>query len=286
MSERDRNPAGGSRQTQGGPAAPSGKPQAARIVLIESRKWLRECLAYALVSFLPDVAVEGATSVDEVVPGPARLVLIGLDPRSGCEPAQLRGAFETLRRVAAGSPIGAYLHADNAAVAKLVTTLGVAGIVMPSASVEIAVASVRLMAAGGSFLPAELFDRQEEANGRALAAQRPPQDAVPPAAARPNELPAPLEKSHRARTRCSQQLARRSRKQEHRLRSANVRKHGQGASAQHHEKTARGEPHPGRHARWRVEARYSAVIARRTIKAAGMKKRRVRSFEPKRPAFA
>ncbi|MGO4873021.1 MAG: helix-turn-helix transcriptional regulator [Roseiarcus sp.] len=58
---------------------------------------------------------------------------------------------------------------------------------------EIAVASVRLMAAGGSFLPAELFDRQEEANGRALAAQRPPQDAVPPAAARPNELPAPLE---------------------------------------------------------------------------------------------
>src|SRR5271170_3787605 len=59
----------------------------ARIVLIESRMWLRDCLAYALASFLPEIAIEGANSVHEIAPGPARLFLIGLDPRSGCHPA-------------------------------------------------------------------------------------------------------------------------------------------------------------------------------------------------------
>ncbi|MGD0639202.1 MAG: response regulator transcription factor [Roseiarcus sp.] len=193
MSEQNQNPTGAGRRTQTGPSPPSGRSQAERIVLIETRRWLRDCLAYALVRFLPETAVEGATSVDEVVPGPARLMLIGLDPRSGCEPAQLRHTFETLQRVGAGSPIGVYLHADNAAVAKLLATLGVAGIVLPSASVEIAVASVRLMAAGGTFLPAGVVDHGEETDAPTPAAERPAQDAPPPAAARPNEMPAPLQ---------------------------------------------------------------------------------------------
>ncbi|MBV8473203.1 MAG: response regulator transcription factor [Hyphomicrobiales bacterium] len=125
-----------------------------RIVLIEPRVWFRDCLAHALVDFLPDVCVEGANSVDDVVPGRAALLLIGVDAR--CGGAQLREAISTLRRLGDGSPIGVYLHADNTALARLAARLGVAGIVMPSASVDIAIASVRVMAAGGNFLPPEL----------------------------------------------------------------------------------------------------------------------------------
>src|SRR5271168_2522572 len=96
----------------------------ARIVLIESRTWLRDCLAYALASFLPDIAIEGANAIDEVAPGPARLFLIGLDPRSGCHPAELSETIRSLRRVGEGSPVGAYLHSDNAAVAALLAKMG------------------------------------------------------------------------------------------------------------------------------------------------------------------
>jgi DNA-binding NarL/FixJ family response regulator len=140
----------------------SRKVNPARIVLIESRMWLRDCLAYALASFLPDVAIEGANTVDEIVAGPARLFLIGLDPRSGCQPAELGETIQALRRVGQGSPIGAYLHSDNAAVAALLAKMGVAGIVMPNASVAIAVASIRVMAAGGSFLPPQFVDRRAD----------------------------------------------------------------------------------------------------------------------------
>ena len=91
--------------------------------------------------------------VEEVVPGPAGLLLIGIYP--WFQSAQLRDAIDMLRRVGDGSPVGAYLHADNGALARLTARLGVAGIVMPDAGVEIAIASVRVMVAGGNFLPPE-----------------------------------------------------------------------------------------------------------------------------------
>jgi hypothetical protein len=124
----------------------------ARVVLIEPRTPLRERLASALASFLPHVSIEGVKSSDEVAPGPARLVLIGPDLLSGCERWQLRETIETLRRLSDGSPIGAYLHARDMRVAASLTTLGVVGIVMSNASMEIAVAYLRYMVVGGAFL--------------------------------------------------------------------------------------------------------------------------------------
>jgi DNA-binding NarL/FixJ family response regulator len=193
MNDRDRNAVGEGRPAQRWLAAPRRESRAARIVLIESPTWFRDCLAYTLTTLLSDVSIEGVNSVDEVVPGPAQLLLIGLDPRSGCEPAQLRDAFQTLRRVGEGSPIGAFLHADNLAVAASLATLGVAGIVMPSASLEIAAASVRLMAAGGTFLPAGLLGHRDETDVSARAAELSPPDVIPREITRPNELPLPLQ---------------------------------------------------------------------------------------------
>ena len=167
-------------------------------MLIESRTWLRDCLAYALMTFLPDVSIEGVNSADEVVPGPAKLLLIGLDPRSGCEPAQLRDPFKRCSGLGEGSPIGAYLHANDPTVARSLATLGVAGIVMPDASVEIAVASVRLMAAGGTFLPAGVIDHRDEKDAHAHAAELSPRDPGSASDRAPKQIAAALSEPHGA----------------------------------------------------------------------------------------
>jgi DNA-binding NarL/FixJ family response regulator len=164
----------------------------ARAVLIEPRTPLRERLASALASFLPHVSIEGVKSSDEVAPGPARLVLIGPDLLSGCERWQLRETIETLRRLSDGSPIGAYLHARDMRVAASLTTLGVVGIVMSNASMEIAVAYLRYMVVGGAFLTPGLMDREESLAAASVAAQDlSPQNLSPQAHARPKDSPSP-----------------------------------------------------------------------------------------------
>jgi len=165
----------------------------ARVVLIEPRASFRERLARALMTFLPHVSIEGVKSSDEVAPGPAKLVLIGPDLLSGCERWQLRETIETLRRLSDGSPIGAYLHARDMRVAASLTTLGVVGIVMSDASVEIAVAYLRYMVVGGAFLMPGLMERQDESIVVACvpAHDLSPQDLSPQAHARPKESPSP-----------------------------------------------------------------------------------------------
>jgi DNA-binding NarL/FixJ family response regulator len=164
----------------------------ARAVLIEPRTPLRERLASALASFLPHVSIEGVKSSDEVAPGPAKLVLIGPDLLSGCERWQLRETIETLRRLSDGSPIGAYLHARDMRVAASLTTLGVVGIVMSNASMEIAVAYLRYMVVGGAFLTPGLMDREESVAAASVAAQDlSPQNLSPQAHARPKDSPSP-----------------------------------------------------------------------------------------------
>ena len=161
-------------------------------MLIEPRTPLRERLASALASFLPHVSIEGVKSSDEVAPGPARLVLIGPDLLSGCERWQLRETIETLRRLSDGSPIGAYLHARDMRVAASLTTLGVVGIVMSNASMEIAVAYLRHMVVGGAFLTPGLMDREESLAAASVAAQDlSPQNLSPQAHARPKDSPSP-----------------------------------------------------------------------------------------------
>ncbi len=193
MNVRDPNSAGERWRLRPEHATLRGGARTARVVLIEPRKLFRESLACALTTFLPHVSIEGVKSADEVAPGPARLLLIGPDALSGCEPWQLRETFQTLRRLSDGSPIGAYLHAHDMGVAASLTRLGVVGIVMTDASMEIAVAYIRYMVAGGAFLSPRLVDhRQEDADvAPASAEDLSSQDLAPQAHARPNELPSP-----------------------------------------------------------------------------------------------
>jgi len=174
-------------------AALRGGARTSRVVLIEPRTLFRESLACVLTTFLPQVSIEGVKSADDVAPGPAKLLLIGPDPLSGCEPWQLRETLQTLRRLSDGSPIGAYLRAQDMRVAASLTRLGVVGIVMSDASMEIAVAYIRYMVAGGAFLAPELVDHRQENDvvARAPAEDLSSQDLGPQAHARPNELPSP-----------------------------------------------------------------------------------------------
>jgi DNA-binding NarL/FixJ family response regulator len=189
MNDRNRNSAGEYWRLGPERVAPSWGARTARVVVVESRRMFRECLAHALMTLLPRVTIESVNSPDEVIPGPAELLLIGRDPLSGCEPEQLRDTFQILRGLSDGSPIGAYLHTHNAAVASLLVTLGAAGVVMPDASVEIVIAAVRLMIAGGTFLPPDPLDYREENEVVAPAADLSPQRVAAQAAARPNESP-------------------------------------------------------------------------------------------------
>lgn len=166
----------------------------ARVVLIEPRTSFRECLARALKTFLPHVSLEGVKSSDEVVPGPANLVLIGPDLLSGCERWQLRETIKKLRRLSDGSPIGAYLHAQDMRVAASLTTLGIIGIVMSDVSTEIAVAYLRFMVVGGAFLTPGLMEHRVESVVVPSVPQRglSPQDLSPQARERPSASLSPF----------------------------------------------------------------------------------------------
>ena len=93
------------------------------------------------------------TEVEDVVPGPARLALIVIDP-SLCSREALRAKIEALRARCDGAPIGV-VPPDVSAAAGL-GALGVAGVVPLSAGAEIAIAAVRLMLVGGYCLPPEV----------------------------------------------------------------------------------------------------------------------------------
>jgi DNA-binding NarL/FixJ family response regulator len=106
---------------------------------------------------------------------------------------QLRETIRTLRRLSDGSPIGAYLHARDMRVAASLTTLGIVGIVMSDASMEIAVPYLRFMVVGGAFLTPGLMDHRGESVVVASVPQRglSPQDLAPQAHERPSVLPSP-----------------------------------------------------------------------------------------------
>ncbi|HEY1943694.1 MAG TPA: response regulator transcription factor [Roseiarcus sp.] len=151
-------------------------------MLIEPRTWLRECLAYALEDFLPEMAIEAIGLVSEVTPGPAALFLIGVDPRSADEMAYLPDRIEALRGLGEGAPIAAYLHSNGAEIVASLTAMGVAGVILPDSGVKIAVAAVRLMAAGGIFRPVIVRAYNEEivAEPSPVAPQRSPPSPPPP----------------------------------------------------------------------------------------------------------
>jgi DNA-binding NarL/FixJ family response regulator len=124
-----------------------------RLVLIEPRKLVRETLVYALGAALRGTRVEGCACVEYVEPGPAQLLLIGVDPVQDVDPESLRANFAMLRDACGEAPIGAILRHEDAALARALGAMGVVGIIQPSFTLAVAIAAIRLMLVGGYCLP-------------------------------------------------------------------------------------------------------------------------------------
>jgi DNA-binding NarL/FixJ family response regulator len=126
-----------------------------RLVLIEPQLFLREILQQAFSRCMPHVQIDSVGGSEDVAPGPARLVVIGINPGPGLDVGALRAIVEKARAQCVEAPIAAILHGEDASLVKTLRALGLVGVVQQSASLAIAVAAVRLMMVGGVFLPPE-----------------------------------------------------------------------------------------------------------------------------------
>jgi DNA-binding NarL/FixJ family response regulator len=124
-----------------------------RVALVAPPGLFRDGFAHLIASHLVNIRLECQDRIEDVVPGPARLVLIVFDP-SLCSREALRAKIEALRARCDGAPIGVVLPEVYTATG--LSALGVTGVVSQSAGVEIAIAAVHLMLVGGYCLPPEI----------------------------------------------------------------------------------------------------------------------------------
>jgi DNA-binding NarL/FixJ family response regulator len=124
--------------------------ESGRVVLVESQLFLREILGRTLSTCMPHIQIDSVSDSENIPPGSARLVLIGIS--SGLDVDALRFAVETARALCNDPAIAVILHDDNPSLVKTLRALGVVGIVQHTASLAIAIAAVRLMIVGGVFL--------------------------------------------------------------------------------------------------------------------------------------
>jgi DNA-binding NarL/FixJ family response regulator len=125
-----------------------------RVALVAPPGLFRDGFAHLIATCVAEIRLECCDSVEDVVPGSARLGLLAFDP-SACSRAALSARIEALRARCDGAPIGVVTPDDRAPRAAGLGALGVAGVVSLSAGAEIAVAAVRLMSVGGYCLPPE-----------------------------------------------------------------------------------------------------------------------------------
>jgi DNA-binding NarL/FixJ family response regulator len=127
-----------------------------RAALVAPRGLFRDGFAHLIATCVAEIHLECHDDVEDVVPGSARLGLLAFDPIA-CSRETLSARIEALRARCDGAPIGVVTLDERAPGAAALGALGVAGVVSLSASVEIAVAAVRLMSVGGYCLPPEAW---------------------------------------------------------------------------------------------------------------------------------
>jgi DNA-binding NarL/FixJ family response regulator len=137
-----------------------------RFVLVESQGLLRDSLAYLVSTSIRDAVVQSYGQVGDVVPGPARLLLIGVDPRRPGDVASASEKVRALQEICGQAPIAIVLACDDPALMRAFRALGVVGVLRRDASLAVAVAAIQLMWVGGSYLPSEFLYAEETAVAR------------------------------------------------------------------------------------------------------------------------
>lgn len=127
-----------------------------RLVVIEPDTLVRESLVHLLACQFPYVHVEGAPSASLVRPGPASLVLVGIDPCRDEDLTTIAAGIWAVREKFAPGAVGAYLVSEAPDIVHSLAALDLAGVIQSDASAGIVVAAVHLMMVGGFYLPLQL----------------------------------------------------------------------------------------------------------------------------------
>ncbi len=141
------------------------------IVVIDSHALSRSCLARILRSDLPEFAIlEIANARDfvSIVGRPVGLVALNIGSRAMTNEG-VREDLVCLRRSLLEGPIMLLTQADEAEISDAmvaeVTRYGVRGYITDAASIEIALAAIRLLIAGGDYFPRPVaVDRPDPAS--------------------------------------------------------------------------------------------------------------------------
>lgn len=123
-----------------------------RIILVEERRLLRECLARALTAEIPDLIIDGVATLSDAQSGPAALVLLCQSSSQDVLCAQAAAAKARFPDV----PILALLDLADPTAASRLTALGVCGILTLASPTRRVAAAIRLIMAGGCFVPPEM----------------------------------------------------------------------------------------------------------------------------------
>jgi DNA-binding NarL/FixJ family response regulator len=126
------------------------------IVLVERRNLVRNCLAGALHALCPNYAISGFATTEEWLasadrhPRPDLVLLGGSDTAS----AELQGQVEAIRQGAGAAPLVLVSDREDATFILEAINIGARGVIPTSLPLEVALNAVRVILAGGSFVPA------------------------------------------------------------------------------------------------------------------------------------
>jgi DNA-binding NarL/FixJ family response regulator len=127
------------------------------IVFLDRRILIRDCLVRALHALCPSYAISGFATTEEWLASADRhlrpdLVLLGgSDAASGAELDEQVGA---IRQSAEAAPLVLVSDREDAMFILEAINIGARGVIPTSLPVEVAINAIRLVLAGGSFVPA------------------------------------------------------------------------------------------------------------------------------------
>ncbi len=128
------------------------KTASVRIVMVEERRLMRECLERALSAEIPDLIIDGVAALSEAERGPVALILLCQSGSHGTLCAEAAAAQDMFP----GVPVLALLDFEDQSSAARLITLGVRGILTAESPTRRVAAAMLLVMAGGYFAPLEM----------------------------------------------------------------------------------------------------------------------------------
>jgi DNA-binding NarL/FixJ family response regulator len=149
------------------PAAPAQKT----VLLVDETAMTRECLAHMLQAESSDIGVRSVARPDDAAGFPCpQLILLNINSARINDPAVI-ARIEAIRLVFEDVPIVVIAHLDDSDMAFEAIRYDLRGYIPTSLNPDLMVAAIRLVLAGGIFIPQNLVARYS-------LLQSPPDDAI------------------------------------------------------------------------------------------------------------